>query len=169
MCGSKRRSLQKRLADPEIVGNPEEYMKIAKSASELEEVVQTYQVYKQKVDQLNEVKELLKQTESPCLLVIQEALLFLDDAEMEALAQEEMTELQEQRDVLEDKMRRMLLPKDPLDERNIVLEVHRFRNGVRMGRRFVQERVEKRPLYGQPIYCGCINGMPPWWDGRTKF
>ena len=57
---------QKRLAEPEVVEDPSEYMKVAKSASELEEVVRVYRAYQTKADQLEEARALMKDSNGSC-------------------------------------------------------------------------------------------------------
>lgn len=51
------------MAEPAVVGDPDEYMKVAKTASELEDVVRVYRVYKTKSEQLREAEELLRNSD----------------------------------------------------------------------------------------------------------
>lgn len=101
--------LQHRLSDPSLLSDPVEYRQVAKSAAELEELVQTYSKYNTTIQQLSETEELLQTTN--------------DDLEMRELIDDEIKQLQTQSTQLEDRMKLMLLPKDPLDERNIILEI----------------------------------------------
>lgn len=97
--------LEKELSSPEIFQDQEKYKKISKAHSELEEIVTTYREYKNTKTQLEENKELLK------------------DPELKDLAEEEIKELKNKIKELEDRLKILLIPKDPLDEKNIILEI----------------------------------------------
>eukprot|EP00210_Caulerpa_lentillifera_P007957 g7596.t1 len=101
--------LQQRLADPELLSDPVKYRHITKSASELEELVQTYSDYNTTIRHINETEELLQTSQN--------------DQEMKELVEDELKTLQSKSGELESRMKVMLLPKDPLDERNIILEI----------------------------------------------
>ncbi|MEL6437672.1 MAG: peptide chain release factor 1 [Cyanobacteria bacterium J06621_8] len=100
--------LTHRLADPDIATNPDELQKIARARSSLEETVNTYQQWQDATTELAEAKEILKET---------------DDPEMKEMAGLEATELEEQIKQLENKLKVLLLPRDPNDDKNIMLEV----------------------------------------------
>jgi len=97
------------MGEPEIAEKPEEFQKIARQAAELQETVNAHEEYKALESQLEEAKEMLKESEG--------------DAEMTELAKEEIAVLQKQMSGLEERLKLLLLPKDPLDEKNIMLEV----------------------------------------------
>lgn len=100
--------LTHRLADPDIATNPDELQKIAKARSSLEETVIAYKNWQQATEELLEAKEILKEAEDP---------------EMKEMATMEVSELEEQIEELEKKLKVLLLPKDPNDDKNIMLEI----------------------------------------------
>ncbi|HEY8344480.1 MAG TPA: peptide chain release factor 1 [Bacillota bacterium] len=100
--------LGKKLADPEVLANPEEMRKIAKAHSELEEVVNLYRQYKQVESDLQTAAELLAEKPSE---------------EEAQLLKAEISELENKRENLRDELRILLLPKDPNDEKNVIVEI----------------------------------------------
>ncbi|CAD7705262.1 unnamed protein product [Ostreobium quekettii] len=101
--------LQRRLADPEVTCDPAELQKTAKAASELEELVVAYRAFKQTSSQLEEAQELLKDSGG--------------DPEMLEIARDEIATLEPVAEEQEKKLKLLLLPADPLDQKSIVLEV----------------------------------------------
>ena len=101
--------LTRRLADPDIATNPSELQKVAKARSSLEETVLTYEKWQEATEQLAEAKEIYKESNS--------------DPEMKEMAAMEVEELTEQVSQLEEKLKVLLLPKDPNDDKNIMLEI----------------------------------------------
>ncbi|MDQ7032435.1 MAG: peptide chain release factor 1 [Desulfonauticus sp.] len=99
--------LEKELSSPEIFQNQEKYKKLSKAHAELQEIVQTYREYKTVLDQLQESQELLKD----------------GDPEIKKLAEEEIKNLKTSKSDLEQRLKILLIPKDPLDEKNIILEI----------------------------------------------
>jgi peptide chain release factor 1 len=97
-----------RLADPDIATNPDELQKIAKARSSLEETVIAYQNWQQATSELAEAKEILKEANDP---------------EMREMAGMEVSELEAQIEELETKLKVLLLPRDPNDDKNIMLEI----------------------------------------------
>ncbi|RMF26189.1 MAG: peptide chain release factor 1 [Cyanobacteria bacterium J083] len=102
------KELTKRLADPDIATNPEELQKVAKARSSLEETVITYENWKNAQAELTGAKEVLKET---------------SDQEMKEMAALEVKELEEKITQLEEKLKILLLPRDPNDDKNIMLEI----------------------------------------------
>ncbi|MGL5077409.1 MAG: peptide chain release factor 1 [Waterburya sp.] len=100
--------LTHRLADPDIATNPDELQKIAKARSSLESTVSTYNQWQQATAELAEAKEILKEA---------------DDLEMKEMASLEIAELEEQIKKLENQLKILLLPRDPNDDKNIMLEI----------------------------------------------
>ncbi len=100
--------LEKSLASPEVISDSGRYQKAAKAHSELANVVSKYREYKDLKRGIAESKAVLAD----------EA-----DAEMRAYAQEELDKLQQRVDAVEEELKVLLLPKDPNDEKNIVLEI----------------------------------------------
>ncbi|CAN1354379.1 Peptide chain release factor APG3, chloroplastic [Linum perenne] len=108
-----------RLADPDVVSNPNEYKKLAQSVSELDEVVSMYRRFKDCEKQLEESKALLKEVGN--------------DEDMAEMIASEIDSLSSEAKELEDKLKLMLLPSDPLDARNIMLEVRAGTGGDEAG------------------------------------
>ncbi|HHU50818.1 MAG TPA: peptide chain release factor 1 [Firmicutes bacterium] len=100
--------LGKKLADPEVLANPEEMRKIAKAHSELEEVVNLYRQYKQVESDLQTAAELLAEKPSE---------------EEAQLLRAEISELETKQENLREELRILLLPKDPNDEKNVIVEI----------------------------------------------
>jgi peptide chain release factor 1 len=101
--------LTRRLGDPDTAKNPDEYQKIAKSRSSLEEVVNTYEIWKTAQDELVGARQVLKEANS--------------DPELQEMAALEVNELVEKLEYLESRLKVLLLPRDPNDDKNIMLEI----------------------------------------------
>jgi len=101
--------LTARLGDPKVLADPALYPKTAKAHSDLREIVEKYRQWKGIDKALAETKTLLEESTS--------------DPAMKALAQEELESLERRRADAELELRTLLLPKDPNDEKNVVLEI----------------------------------------------
>ncbi|WP_017651222.1 peptide chain release factor 1 [Fortiea contorta] len=101
--------LTRRLADPDTAKNPDEYQKIAKSRSSLEEVVNTYETWKTAQEELVGARQVLKEANS--------------DPELQEIAALEVAELEQKLEFLENRLKVLLLPRDPNDDKNIMLEI----------------------------------------------
>ena len=101
--------LTRRLADPDTANNPDEYQKIAKSRSSLEEVVEAYDTWKTAQEELVGARQVLKESNS--------------DPELQEMAALEVKELEEKIEYLETRLKVLLLPRDPNDDKNIMLEI----------------------------------------------
>ena len=101
--------LNRRLADPEIASDPTEFQKVAKSRSSLEEVVNTYETWKTAQEELVGARQVLKEAAS--------------DPELHEMAALEVAELEAQCEQLEIRLKVLLLPRDPNDDKNIMLEI----------------------------------------------
>ncbi len=101
--------LTRRLADPDTARNPDEYQKIAKSRSSLEEVVNTYEIWKIAQTDLVGARQVLKEASS--------------DPELQEMAAMEVEELDQKLEHLENRLKVLLLPRDPNDDKNIMLEI----------------------------------------------
>ncbi|BAZ32484.1 peptide chain release factor 1 [Cylindrospermum sp. NIES-4074] len=101
--------LTRRLADPDTAKNPDEYQKIAKSRSSLEEVVNTYETWKIVQEDLAGARQVLKEANG--------------DPEWQEMAALEVEELDQKLDYLENRLKVLLLPRDPNDDKNIMLEI----------------------------------------------
>jgi peptide chain release factor 1 len=101
--------LQQRMADPEVSGNPTEYQRLVRAVSDIQEAVEAYVGYKETARRLADAREMLRECEG--------------DPEMAELAAEEAGELGAALEAQAERLKVLLLPRDPLDERNIMLEV----------------------------------------------
>ena len=99
--------LEQVLADPELYADQEKYRKIAKSHADLQPIISAYRHYQNLLRQQHENNDLLQDP----------------DPEIKNMAQEELQAIAEELPRLEQEIRIMLLPPDPLDEKNIVLEI----------------------------------------------
>ena len=108
-----------RLADPDVASDPKEFQKLSKAMGELTGVVEMYERYKACQEELEEAKAMVKDAAG--------------DSEMEEMAREEAVALGEEMVELEEKMTLALLPKDPLDEKNIMLEIRAGTGGDEAG------------------------------------
>ncbi|KAF5208342.1 Peptide chain release factor 1-like [Thalictrum thalictroides] len=139
------KELSIKLADPDVVSNPSEYQKFAQSMSDLDEVVSTYRKFKDSEKQLEEARELAKEDVS--------------DEDMAEMIASEVKTLSDQLIELEEKLKLMLLPSDPLDERNILLEVRAGTGGDEAGLwagdlvRMYQRYSERNSLKYTPVSC----------------
>ncbi len=101
--------LTRRLADPDTAKNPDEYQTIAKARSSLEEVVDTYESWKTAQEELIGARQILKEAQS--------------DPELQEMAALEVEELEQKIEYLENRLKILLLPRDPNDDKNIMLEI----------------------------------------------
>ncbi|BAZ13974.1 peptide chain release factor 1 [Calothrix sp. NIES-4071] len=101
--------LTRRLADPDTAKDQDEYQKVAKARSGLEEVVNTYETWKAATDDLVGARQIYKESAS--------------DPEMQEMAGLEVKELEEKIEFLENRLKILLLPRDPNDDKNIMLEI----------------------------------------------
>jgi peptide chain release factor 1 len=101
--------LTRRLADPDTAKDQDEYQKIAKARSGLEEVVNTYETWKTATEDLAGARQIYKESAS--------------DPEMQEMAGLEVKELEEKIEYLENRLKVLLLPRDPNDDKNIMLEI----------------------------------------------
>jgi peptide chain release factor 1 len=104
---SQYEELLTRLGTAEVQSDPGEYRKAAKALSDLEPLVDKYREYKTVQKDVEGAEELLRGS----------------DPEMRELAQEELKGLHEQREAILAELRRLLVPKDPNDEKNVILEI----------------------------------------------
>jgi peptide chain release factor 1 len=110
--------LTRRLADPEVATDPEELQRIARARSELEDTVTVFEQWRKVQAEIVESQELMRET---------------DDPEMREMAQQEIKSLEEKAAQLERQMSLMLLPSDPNDEKNIMLEIRAGTGGEEAG------------------------------------
>ncbi len=99
--------LQAQFGLPEVLNDHEKYQKTAKSIREIEGPVEKFRALKQARIALSDAKTMLAE----------------DDADLRAMAEEEIASLEPRIAALEDELRILLLPKDPNDEKNVILEI----------------------------------------------
>jgi peptide chain release factor 1 len=104
---AKFERLTAQMSDPDVIADSTRFAKTAKERSQLEPLVEAYREFKRVEEELRGNEELLNEK----------------DEEMRALAKEELARLKPLRAELEAKLKILLLPKDPNDERNVILEI----------------------------------------------
>jgi peptide chain release factor 1 len=105
---SRYQELTTQLSSPEVLSDSSRYQKLARTHADLSGVVEKYRRWKELEKGLRETKQMLVESE---------------DAEMKQLAHEEERQLLERRDIVENELKRLLLPRDPNDEKNVILEI----------------------------------------------
>ena len=103
----KYNSLSEQMADQAVLSDQNKLTAIAKEHSALENIVNVGVKYINIFDQINDVNEMLKES----------------DEEFQQIAHEELLELQLKQEKLEDEIKILLLPKDPNDDKNLILEI----------------------------------------------
>lgn len=105
----KYNALTEKVSDPQIIADQSKWQKYAKELSELEPIVKKFQEYQQVKKSIEESKELLNESSS--------------DEELRELAKLELSEMEDKVEPLEEELKVLLLPKDPNDEKNVILEI----------------------------------------------
>jgi peptide chain release factor 1 len=100
--------LTQQLSSPEVAADSARLQKLARQHAELTEMVNKYREWKQIEKGLREAKQLLAEA---------------DDAEMKEMAREEQRQLETRKEAVEKELKILLLPKDPNDEKNVILEI----------------------------------------------
>ena len=96
------------ITDPDIIADMKRYVKLNKEYRDLETLDQTYQIYSNLLSNLKSARELLESE---------------TDDEMRDMAKMEINELDEKRPLLEEEIKVMLIPKDPEDDKNVIIEL----------------------------------------------
>ncbi len=99
--------LENLLVEPDIIGNRKEFTKLSKERSGIEQIVHTYRAWKELQEQIEGNKSLVHDA----------------DEDVRALALEELPGLKAENDVLQEQLKILLLPRDPNDDRNVLLEI----------------------------------------------
>jgi len=97
--------LNKKIADPEVIANQSEWQKLMKEHADITPIVEKYREYKKAQTAETELKEML------------------NDKEMHDLAQEELNEIREKLPKIEEELKLLLVPKDPNDDKNVIMEI----------------------------------------------
>ena len=103
----KYMELEEELAQPDIFNDQERYKKVSKAHADLGDMVSVFRKYKQFSQDLNDNRELLNDS----------------DPDIQEMAKIEISEIEDQLPALEEQLKVLLLPKDPMDEKNIILEI----------------------------------------------
>lgn len=100
--------LERRMADPEVLADHMKIAELAQERSDLQPLVESYRRHEQLKQELAETRDLLDMSEDP---------------EMVSMAEDEIEHLEEEIDTLAHRMQRLLVPKDPRDEKNVFIEI----------------------------------------------
>lgn len=100
--------LNLKISDPKIMSNQNEWKKLTKEHADLSEIVEKYREFKSLKNDIEEAKELLH------------------DPEMKSLAQAEFEEKSALLPKIEEEIKFLLLPKDPNDDKNVIMEIRRW-------------------------------------------
>ena len=126
--------LESLLRDPQILNKQREYSKVAKERAELEEIVTCYREWRKVEQEIRENRELLNE----------------NDEAIRELAKEEVSVLRERKEAIESRIKILILPKDPNDSKNVILEIRAGTGGdeasifagdlFRMYQRFIEKQ-----------------------------
>jgi peptide chain release factor 1 len=106
------------MADPAVASDPDRLIAYAQERAELEEIVETFRAYKALREEIEKTRQLLREA---------------DDPELESLARDELEALEERERELDKQLKRLLLPKDPRDEKNVIVEIRAGAGGDEAG------------------------------------
>ncbi|MBS3775268.1 MAG: peptide chain release factor 1 [Bacteroidales bacterium] len=96
------------ITDPDIMADMDRYVKLNKEYKDLQPIIEAYEEYKQLLENIKTDKEILENEK---------------DEELREMAKQELDELNNKKDPLEDKIKMLLIPKDPEDDKNAFLEI----------------------------------------------
>ncbi|MGI6065483.1 MAG: peptide chain release factor 1 [Bacillota bacterium] len=114
----KYEELSQKVADPEIIADQNEWKKLVKAHADMEDVVHIFREYKKVEKELEEARQMLKET--------------LED-DFRELVEIEVGELKNKLEGMKDELRILLLPKDPNDEKNVIVEIRAGTGGDEAG------------------------------------
>jgi peptide chain release factor 1 len=114
----RHREVSTLLANPEVTANPKRLRDLAKEHSELEEIAQKYQEYKTLAQRVADDKAILEETK---------------DRELQEIAQAELHELEPKLSRLEEELKLLLVPRDPRDAKNVIMEIRAGTGGDEAG------------------------------------
>ncbi len=110
--------IEKQLIDPEIVTNQEKVIELSKKRSELIDIVEAYEEYSALINNIEGNKDIIKNS---------------DEEEFVELAEMELEELETKKAELEEKIKFLLIPKDPNDTKNVIVEIRAGTGGDEAG------------------------------------
>ena len=97
--------LTEKISNPDIISNQNEWRKMMKERSSIEQIVEKYREYKSVQKDYEESKEML------------------EDKDLKDLAEEEMLKAKEKLPIIEEELKKLLIPKDPDDDKNVICEI----------------------------------------------
>ena len=100
--------LTAQMADPAVLSDPQQYQKLARARADLEEIVAKYREYRSVEREMEEVRELLEDGTDP---------------EIKEMASDELRRLQDEKERVEKELRALLLPRDPMDSKDVIMEI----------------------------------------------
>jgi peptide chain release factor 1 len=104
----KFEDLSHMISDPEIINDQARWQKLIKEHASLEQIVENYRGYKEVLQGIEDSKAMLEDN---------------NDREFEDMVKAELTELQNKKEALEDELKVLLLPKDPNDDKSVIVEI----------------------------------------------
>ena len=104
----RRKEVEKALADPEVVNDMERFRKLSKEYSDLESLENKYHEYKELLENIENNRSILENDK---------------DEELRDMAKEELEQLEEKKGPMEKEVKQMLVPEDPEDEKNAIVEI----------------------------------------------
>ncbi len=104
----RREDLESRLSDPEVVSDMSQYKKISKEYKDLAPIVKAYDEYKDVLSNIDNNEQIVKEESDP---------------DFKEMAKAELDELKPKKEELEEKIKQLLIPKDPDDEKNVIIEI----------------------------------------------
>jgi peptide chain release factor 1 len=131
--------LTRQMADPELISDNDLYRKTSKQQSELGEVVAKYREWKKANADLEGARQMLQEP----------------DAELQEMAAADVAKLEPELELIENELKLLMLPKDPNDEKNVVLEIRKGTGGD-----------EASLFAGELFRCTCVS--PRHAAGRWK-
>jgi len=109
--------LEKFLSDPEILQDRDAYQKYSKEHAELNKVVEVFRLYRQVLQDLDDSMNMLNDT----------------DPDIKNLARDDVNALTVKKNACEDELKKLLIPKDPLDDKNVIVEIRAGTGGEEAG------------------------------------
>ncbi len=104
----KYEQLSKLIADPEVIADRQRWQQYVKNHADIEEIVTVFREYKKTLREIEDIKQMLKEEQ---------------DAELREMAELEMEELSGKKEEMEQELKILLLPKDPNDDKNVIVEI----------------------------------------------
>ena len=100
--------LEQRISDPSVIARQDEWQKLTKEHASLAPIIETFRKYKEVSATIADDKEIIADG---------------SDAELTAMAKEELSELMKEQEALEEELHVLMLPKDPNDDKNVIMEI----------------------------------------------